>query len=132
MSGPSNRVTQKPTPTPPSRRSSLAAAASLVGPPLIWAVHFLFCYIVVSLACAFGMGNPAVSITIVTLIGASLLGLIGLFNARKWRATRNSDDSAATLDRFLSFNAMVLSVLSLIALIWVAFPTAVLPPCTSA
>lgn len=128
MARPTNRVTPSPA-TRPWR--SLAAAVRLVGPPLIWAIHFLFCYVVVSLACAMGVGNPALAIAIATVVAATLLGLIGLINARKWRTRRDSDSPEAKLDRFFSFNAMALSALSVIALLWVALPAALLPPCAA-
>ena len=104
---------------------------SLVGAPLIWGMHLLICYVLVSLACAFGFGGVHVGIGIVTLAALALLGWTGLANYRKWKEARRTNHPDADIQVFFSLNAMMLSVVSAAALIWVAVPSTMLPPCAA-
>lgn len=108
---------------------------SLVSAPLIWALHFLSCYVLVSLSCAFGFGGVGIGIGIVTLAALALIGAIGLANYRTWKQSRSVIRHTAVPDAqvraFFSLNAMMLCALSAVALIWVAVPAAMLPPCTA-
>lgn len=103
---------------------------SMAGPLLIWSAHFVVCYVLVSLACAFGFGGGVTlsGIAALTLVALALLAYTGLANYRKWRRGQraNSDMSA-----FFALHAMLLSAISAIALAWVAFPAWILPPCAT-
>ncbi|HEY0845723.1 MAG TPA: hypothetical protein VGE12_10160 [Noviherbaspirillum sp.] len=104
---------------------------SLISAPLIWAGHFLLCYVWVSLACAFGWKAIGTPIAIFTLLALTLLAYTGWVNYRKWTQTRHSNPPDADLRAFFALNSMMLCGVSAIALIWVAFPAALLPPCVA-
>lgn len=116
----------------PFRSDSLLA---MIAGPTVWTVHFLACYVTVSLACAAGSAGPVLP-TIVAVTAASLVLLagIGLAAWRRWRAVRGSkqvrgQDAAVT--PFLALVTLMLSVLSAIAVLWVALPSAMLPSCAA-
>lgn len=102
---------------------------SLVSAPLIWAVHFLACYLLVSLACALDFGGMRSGIAVATIVALALIALAAWSNFRKWAASRHSGSPDAPLDAFFSLNALMLCAMSALALAWVAFPAALLPLC---
>lgn len=108
---------------------TLNRLTSLVTGPLTWAVHFLLCYLLTALACALGFGGVRVGIGVFTLIALGLIGYTALTNFRKWRQTRNAP--GADIDAFFALNTLMLCALSAVALLWVAAPAAMLPPCAA-
>lgn len=110
---------------------TLDRLTSLVAAPLIWAAHFLFCYVLVSLACAYGFGGTGIGIALATLVALALIGCIALANYRKWRRIRQAKTPGTDIGSFFSLNSMLLCAVSAVALIWVAYPAAVLPACAS-
>ena len=112
----------------------------MVASPLIWAAHFLICYTVVALACAFGFGLEAGSewgVVRIILVGVSLgavLIIAGLtFLAyRRWRQSGGSEspqDHRQERHQFMSVAGLLLSVLSGIGVVYTAIPLLVLPIC---
>lgn len=118
------------------KRNSLL---SMVSAPVIWALHFLLSYAIVSLACADGYtGSSAVylnvvqaSIGAVTLVAVALLAHIALINHKKWQRARRSGTTGDDMSEFFALCSVRLCGLSAIALIWVAFPAFVLSPCSA-
>ncbi len=108
---------------------------SLIAAPVIWGVHFVVCYVAVSLACDRHAPAATWIIALATLGALALIGYIVLINYRKWRlARRLAADHAGTmpdaaLQAFFALNSLMLCGLSAIALMWVAYPAAVLPIC---
>lgn len=102
---------------------------SLVSAPLIWAAHFLVCYLLVSLACALDYGGMRSGIAVATAIALALIALAGWSNFRKWTTARRGASTDAPMDVFFSLNALMLCAMSALALVWVAFPAAMLPLC---
>lgn len=102
---------------------------SLFAAPLIWIGHFVLCYGLVSLACAYGFAGARLGVWLLTLLALTLLGATAWFNLRKWRAARRRDDADQDMHAFFAWNSLLLCALSALALIWVAFPAAFLPPC---
>jgi hypothetical protein len=109
-------------------------AFSLMAAPGIWLAHFTAVYVFASFACNLaGRMNTAPfllsSLGVMTLTAAALVisgfGVAG--NLRKWRAAdaKDENDSAAF---FARANAL-LHGLAIIAMLWVALPAFVLPPC---
>lgn len=118
------------------KRNSLL---SLVSAPVIWALHFLLSYAIVSLACAGGYtGSRAIdptviqaSIGVLTLVAVALLVHIGIINHQKWQRARRSGAAGDDISEFFAICSVRLCSLSAIALIWVAFPAFVLSPCSA-
>ena len=102
---------------------------SLVSAPLIWAAHFVVCYLLVSMACALDFGGMRSGIAVVTVAALALIALAGWSNWRKWAAARRGERPDAPLDAFFSLNALMLCAMSALALVWVAFPATMLPLC---
>lgn len=116
----------------------------MVTAPVIWAAHFLGCYVLVSLACAYGFTGISFGIAMLTMLALALLAGIGLANWRKLKRLRSahcanlsaphtsqSDHGGSDLGLFFALTSMMLCALSALALLWVAFPAAVLPTCAA-
>lgn len=110
---------------------TLDRLTSLVAAPLIWAAHFLFCYVLVSLACAYGFGGTGIGIALATVIALALIGYTALANYRKWRRAQQAKTPGTDIGIFFSLNSMLLCTVSAIALVWVAYPAAMLPVCAT-
>lgn len=104
----------------------------MVAAPIVWAVHFLLVYIQVSLVCGFGWNDirllgldPAeIGIGVVTLTALALIGYTTAVNVGKYRRT-----ATAPTSRFIALTALLLGLLSAIAVVWVALPAYLLPTC---
>jgi hypothetical protein len=108
--------------------------------PIIWAVHFLFCYVYGAVYCAkFGRDAPLLDVRIaVALATAVALVGLGLATRHLWgvrgSSITNNDyefehDTPEERHRFLSHVALMLCVLSAVAVIYVAIPAAYLTSC---
>lgn len=107
--------------------------SGLIYGPLLWFVHFLFSYVLVSISCAHQFAGATLGIA-----GATLLALIILLygmqkNFQAWRAKRNTVTSGGTEDipAFLALTSALLFAISFVATLWVALPMVVLPPCVN-
>ena len=112
---------------------------TLIGGPVIWFTHFMIVYLIAEAACT-GDGpgmdlftTPVVEIvigaaTVVAALGCLLLirrGRSGGVGSRKANSSRGEgDESLSTIH-----SGLLLSGLSLIAILFVTFPVLVLPPC---
>ena len=112
----------------------------MVASPLVWAAHFLVCYTVVALACAFGFGTETggewgiVRIVLLIVSAGAVLVIVGLcFLAyRRWRQSGGSEpphDHRQERHQFMSVAALLLSVLSGIGVVYTAIPLFALPLC---
>lgn len=102
--------------------------------PLVWAAHFLACYVLVSLACAYGFGGVRTGIGVLTLLALALIGWHAMSNYREWMDARRVGPvyrPDADIRIFFSLNAMLLCAVSAVALVWVAVPAAMLPACAA-
>lgn len=115
---------------------TLQRLITLIGAPAIWMAHFLICYVLVSLVCALqltdtrvlGMNLAQFGIAVATLLALLIMGGMAAVQYRKWRYPTGSDPD---LTRFFAANTLLLCGLSALALVWVAFPSAVLPACAA-
>lgn len=111
--------------------------ASMVAGPIIWSVHFVVCYVLVSLACALGwpearvLGmNPAqFGIALASLVALGLLAYTAALNVEKYRRAPTDASGNYDISAFIALNSVLLCALSAVALVWVAFPTLMLPTC---
>lgn len=96
--------------------------------PLIWAVHFLTIYAFAALACArrfahiewLGTGVVAWAISLFSLLAIAAISLLA------WRFSRSKKQDEAG---FAYRTAIVLSGLSVVAIIWETVPVFLVPAC---
>jgi hypothetical protein len=129
------------------RRARVIWVAFLAG-PIIWFAHFMIVYMVAEAGCS--GGGPGLEVfdppvpTVVTVAATVVAALACVWTAawtwRRWRFRPRTqpwgatDDLAADLDQgdrdgLLSFAGFLLSVLSLVSVLFVGLPALVLPAC---
>ncbi|MBC9247514.1 hypothetical protein H4P12_12530 [Paracoccus sp. 11-3] len=105
--------------------------------PIIWAAHFLLCYAGAAIWCARvgptqGTAFLRLSVLALTLIALGLIGWVG------WRALQQWRPEASTADRlhhpenrhhFLGHAAVLLSLISVVGVIYVALPALFIGTC---
>ena len=113
---------------------------SVIIAPTIWALHFLVCYCGAAIYCQkFGRDAELGNIRML-VIGATVVALlgIGLSTLRLWRVRGRSltdndfeyeHDTPEERHRFLSHIALMLCVLSAVAVIYVTIPMLYLSSC---
>lgn len=102
----------------------------LIAAPIIWAAHFLLCYITASLWCAKVVGpggslaTVCVAIAVYTALALAGIGIIGWIGYRRHRfghaALPHDDDTPEDRHRFLGFATLLLAALSAVAVIYAA------------
>lgn len=118
----------------PERKESLW---SLGRAPLIWAVHFMLCYLTAAIYCAKlggaegDLGPARIAIALFTVAAASVLGWTGWRSYRRMRAARPpfGRDTHASRSAFMGYIDLLLSILSLVAVVLSALPAAFIGTC---
>lgn len=130
-------MTERP---PQLRREAGTDLWQVIAAPVVWAGHFLFCYVFAAIWCQkLGRDAPLEGATW-AVIAATVVALllIGLSSLSLWRVRARSltdDDlefehnSPEERHRFLSHVALMLCVLSAVAVIYVAIPMLYLTSC---
>ena len=111
-------------------------SVGIVGPPVLWSVHFVFVYSFVSLACLWGWGGVTLLgvgvigwvVALATILVAAAIAVLGL-RARRETAAPVLDDAPLHRQRFSARLAALISGLFLVSTLLVGLPTLVLPPC---
>ncbi len=112
----------------------------VIASPIVWALHFLFCYVAVAIYCEkagreANLGDMRIAVAIATVIA---LGLIGWSSHTLWRVRGRSltdndfefeHNTPEERHRFLSHVALMLCVLSAVAVLFVALPAFYLATC---
>lgn len=111
----------------------------LIASPIIWAIHFLLCYLTAALWCAkvagrYGsLGNVGMVImiyTVLALIGIGIVGWIALRRHNTGTATVPHDfDTPEDRHRFLGFASLLLSLLSAVGVLYVALVIVFIETC---
>lgn len=109
----------------------------MVGGPLVWTVHFLVVYVLTAVSCAFGFASAEalgpVSLVLIAVSAAALaaIGGLGMVARRRLRRLAGGPgrDPETGRQRFMAFAALLLCVLSAIAVVYETIPVFVLPPC---
>jgi hypothetical protein len=113
-----------------SRAQPLSAMLQMLTGPVIWFTHFVVLYGAEALICTPPLASlgAMASVTIAATLAA--LVVLGIFAATVMRrpAAASPKHSDAT---FLRMASASLALLSAIAVIWVALPTAILPVCAA-
>lgn len=112
---------------------------TLIASPLIWAVHFLACYLTAAIWCAklgdsqrsFQEVRLAIAVfTVVALLGIAINGRTGYQHHRLGDARLpHSADSEEDRYRFLGFATVLLAVLSAVATLFVAAAAVFISSC---
>ena len=104
-------------------------------PPVVWAGHFLFCYLWVAVSCAKLGAFPRFTVAFVIGTGVAL-AIIVVSGWIAWVQSRTPGDPAphdegTDIDRlrFLALATMLLAALSFVAVIFTAAPALMLTDC---
>ena len=102
--------------------------------PAIWLVYFNVVYVLLSLACStevsgrtfLGMGVVPAGVAIATVAALALIAAGAWGDLRRLRAA-----GGGSTPLFVARASALLAALSALAVIWVAYPAFMLPPCAS-
>ena len=107
--------------------------------PLVWALHFLICYVGAAVYCAragqFGFSFDVVrtGIALVTLVALLLIAMSAWLAWRQWgfgtQDPPHDDPSRTDRTLFQGFATLLLSGLSFVAVIYVALPALFVTEC---
>lgn len=107
--------------------------------PVIWALHFLACYVIAAIYCAkagaapFGFATMRLGLGAVTLLALAGILLSAYLAWRQWDfgADDPPHDEPSRLDRlrFQGFATLLLSGLSFAAVVFVALPLVFIEAC---
>ena len=111
----------------------------LTASPVIWAAHFMLCYITASIWCVKGvgpsgsLGGVRVAIAVYTAVALAAIGIIGWIGYR-WHSYGHADlphddDTPEDRHRFLGFATLLLSALSAVAVIYAALAAVFIGSC---
>ena len=112
----------------------------VIAAPIVWALHFLFCYVFAAVYCEklgrdASLGGPTIVIIGATVVALGLIGLSVLSLCRvRGRSLTDNDfefehNTAEERHRFLSHVALMLCVLSAVAVLYVTIPMLYLSSC---
>jgi hypothetical protein len=98
------------------------------GGPILWFAHFMFVYVVAEAGCtgegqglrAFNPPVPLVVTLAATALFAAAVAAIAIWALRRWRRGVQAG---------MAFGGLLLSCLSLIAILWVGVPAILFPGC---
>jgi hypothetical protein len=98
------------------------------GGPILWFAHFMFVYVVAEAGCtgegqglrAFNPPVPLVVTLATTALFAVAVAAIAIWAFRRWRRGVHGG---------MAFGGLLLSCLSLIAILWVGMPAVLFPGC---
>ena len=108
---------------------------SLIVPPTVWAVHFLFSYLWAAIHCAKVGGFPRLPIlyaagTIVALLLILAAGIVAHLQSRVPGDTPPHEEGTdSDRIRFLAFSTVLLAALSFVGVIFTAAPVLFLTDC---
>ncbi|ESR23869.1 hypothetical protein [Lutibaculum baratangense] len=106
--------------------------------PLIWAAHFLVCYVFAAVWCAklpdAGLAVPRLVVAAATVVALGGIGLVALRVFGQWGFTlreepRHDEDTVAARHAFLSRATFLLCGLSAVATVYDAIPALFLSTC---
>jgi hypothetical protein len=114
-----------------SRVQPLSAMLQMLTGPVIWFAHFVLLYGAEALICTPPLARPGAMTSITVAATLAALGALAIFVAILMRrpAAAGSRDHGDV--GFLRAASLLLALLSAIAVVWVALPTAILPVCAA-
>lgn len=117
-------------------RQSGGSILALAFGPSIWAVHFLIVYVAGAIACEkapAAMWQVRVGIGAATAVALVAILLVSVPAWREWRRAgdvRTDRDTPTARSRFLGYAALLLSGLSVVAVVFSALPAALAGACS--
>jgi hypothetical protein len=107
--------------------------------PVVWAAHFLVCYVLAAVWCAkrgdLGFGVVQTGIGVATLAAVAMILLSAWLAWRQWGFGTydppHDDPTSHDRRRFQGFATLLLSGLSLVAVLYVALPLLFIDGCAS-
>jgi len=108
---------------------------TLIVPPTVWAVHFLFCYLWVAVACAKLAAFPRfpVAFAVGTIVALAIIvasGMVAFLQSRTPGDPPPHDESTGIdRTRFLATATLLLAGLSFVAVLFTAAPALMLTDC---
>jgi len=107
--------------------------------PVVWAAHFLFCYVLAAVWCAKrgdeGFGVVQAGVAAATVVAVAMIVLSAWLAWRQWGFGTDDPphDDATRRDRtlFQGFATLLLSGLSLVAVVYTALPPLFIDGCAS-
>lgn len=108
---------------------------TLIVPPTVWAVHFLFSYLWAAIHCAKLGGFPRLPIlyTVGTALALLLIAAAGIVAHIQSRVPGDTPPHEESTDtdrvRFLAFSTVLLAALSFVGVIFTAAPVVFLTDC---
>jgi len=104
--------------------------------PLVWAIHFVVCYGLVAVTCAKGWDIAAVRTGLLIFSAAALAGIgwVGFAAWRQWNVAETGDfvnrgGRAEDRHHFLGHAAFLLSVISVVGVVFVSLPLIMIGGC---
>jgi hypothetical protein len=123
------------SPTAEQHQSLWLLAAS----PIVWAAHFLLCYITAAIWCEKVVGpggalmTVRMTIAVYTAVALAVIGIIGWIGYRRHSYGSadlpHDDDTPEDRHRFLGFSTFLLSGLSAVAVIYAALVAVFIGSC---
>lgn len=117
-------------------RRDTANMWTLITPPTVWALHFLFCYVASAIVCAKApalLPELRLAIAAATALALGLIAAAGVQAHRHWGFGDDlpPHDEATDEDRqhFLGFATLLLVGLSAVAVIFGALPALLVAEC---
>jgi hypothetical protein len=106
----------------------LRRSVSAASPLLLWAAHFFYCYVVVTVGCT-TRGDAAALLAPPTLRWALLLGSALAAVAASWLVARSCMQVRSGEPGMALRVRLATGVLALIGIVWTTLPVLVLPLC---
>lgn len=109
---------------------------TLLTPPVVWALHFLFCYVAAAIVCAkypAALGTLRLAIGIATLAALAIIAIAGRQAHRHWGFGSDLPPHDAPTEedqqRFLGLATLLLCALSAVAVLFGALPALFICEC---
>lgn len=111
----------------------------LTASPVVWAAHFMLCYITAAVWCEKlagpdkSLGEVRIAIAAYTAIALAVIGIVGWIGYRRHSFGRGTlphdDDTPEDRHRFLGFSTLLLSGLSAVATLYAALAAVLIGSC---
>ena len=112
---------------------------TLLAPPAIWALHFLFCYVAAAIVCAKAgdiftdLARLRMVILAATALALALIVVAGLQAWRHWGFGTDDPPHSEPTDEdrqhFLGYATLLLCALSFVSVLFVALPAFTIADC---
>jgi hypothetical protein len=109
----------------------------IIAGPIVWSVHFMLCYVTVSIWCAKvvgpagSLGGARTAIAIFTAVALSAVAFTAIVGRRAWRTGHGGghEDSPEDRQRFVGVATLLLSGLSGLGIVYSALPAVFVESC---